>query len=131
VRDYLKHIAFVGSRGYCDPKEVMDFVEEVWDREGGGFVLVSGGCPDSPDSWAEARLDLICHRTNRNPAEHKIILPYLEKHGKAGGPLRNLQIANISQEAYAFWTPGSKGTKNCIDEFIKQGKPVWVRIRKT
>lgn len=45
-----------------------------------------------------------------------------EKHGKSAGYIRNKQMADISDGLAAFWDGESKGTKNMIDNIVKQKK---------
>lgn len=39
-----------------------------------------------------------------------------KKHGKAAGPIRNLEMANYADALIAFWDGKSKGTKDMIDK---------------
>lgn len=41
--------------------------------------------------------------------------PYLKQYGKAGGPIRNRQMAEYATNLIAFWDGKSRGTKNMID----------------
>ncbi len=47
-------------------------------------------------------------------------------HGKAAGPIRNAQMASVSDALIAFWDGKSRGTKNMIDTATKQGLQVAV-----
>ena len=46
------------------------------------------------------------------------------KHGRAAGPIRNAQMAEISDALIAFWDGKSRGTKSMI-ELAKQK---WLRV---
>lgn len=43
-----------------------------------------------------------------------------DKHGKAAGPLRNIQMAENATHLIAFWDGKSRGTKHMIDEATKR-----------
>lgn len=50
------------------------------------------------------------------------------EHGKAAGPIRNKQMLDEGKPdlVIAFLAPGSRGTKNMIDQATKAGVPVKV-----
>lgn len=45
-----------------------------------------------------------------------------DTHGKSAGPIRNKQMADASDGLVAFWDGKSRGTKNMIDNIVKQQK---------
>lgn len=47
-------------------------------------------------------------------------------HGKAAGPIRNAQMADVAQALIAFWDGESRGTKNMIDTAKAKGLKVVV-----
>lgn len=49
-----------------------------------------------------------------------------DKHGKAAGSLRNIQMAENATHLIAFWDGKSRGTKHMIDEAKKRGLVVEV-----
>ena len=55
-------------------------------------------------------------------------LPKYERYGRAAPIKRNGEIAAYADEAIAFWDGSSRGTKNTIDKFKKNGKRVTVIV---
>jgi len=51
-----------------------------------------------------------------------------KKHGKAAGPIRNKQMADVGEALLAVWDGKSKGTKNMIDVAKNQGLLVYVHL---
>lgn len=47
-------------------------------------------------------------------------------HGRAAGPIRNVQMAAVADALIAFWDGKSRGTKNMIDTATKRGLKVAV-----
>jgi hypothetical protein len=51
-----------------------------------------------------------------------------KKYGRAAGPIRNKEMAEIADAVIAFWDGKSKGTKNMIDTMNKLKKVVSVYL---
>jgi len=49
-----------------------------------------------------------------------------DKHGKAAGYLRNIDMAKFSDALVAFWDGQSKGTEHMIQTMRSKNKPVYV-----
>lgn len=49
-----------------------------------------------------------------------------ENYGKSAGPRRNRTMAEIADYGLIFWSGESRGTRNCLMEMRKLGKPVTV-----
>jgi hypothetical protein len=49
-----------------------------------------------------------------------------DKHGKAAGFLRNIDMAKFSDALVAFWDGQSKGTEHMIKTMRSKNKPVYV-----
>lgn len=49
-----------------------------------------------------------------------------DKHGKAAGPIRNAEMAEVADALIAFWDGQSKGTKSIIDLAKRKGLKVAV-----
>lgn len=49
-----------------------------------------------------------------------------QKHGRAAGPIRNQEMANMADAVIAFWDGKSRGTKNMIDLAEAKGLPTHV-----
>ena len=47
-----------------------------------------------------------------------------DKHGKAAGPIRNAEMAEVADALIAFWDGQSRGTKSMIDLARKKGLQV-------
>lgn len=56
----------------------------------------------------------------------KQFLPDWDKHGRAGGPIRNEQMAQYADMLVAVWDRKSRGTKNMISQMEKLNKPIVV-----
>jgi hypothetical protein len=52
--------------------------------------------------------------------------PYLKGLGKAGGPIRNQQMADYSDGLIALWDQRSTGTKDMISKMKKLNKIVYI-----
>lgn len=52
-----------------------------------------------------------------------------DTYGKAGGPIRNEQMAKYADALIAIWDGESKGTKNMIDAAKKAG--IYVYVKRT
>ena len=50
------------------------------------------------------------------------------KHGKSAGPIRNREMAKVSDMLIAIWDGESRGTKNMISEAKQRGLDVVVEI---
>lgn len=132
----MRTVAFVGSRKYASPEKVKErFHKEL---ENGPFHLVSGGCPNSPDTWAQTLGEIAGvpmtiykpERPNFSPDGLFVItvLEYDEMgevtkkklpnkfhtFGQAAF-FRNGRIAE-ADKVIAFWDGESKGTKDTIDK---------------
>lgn len=51
--------------------------------------------------------------------------PYLSEHGKAGGPIRNKQMADYADALLLIWDGKSKGSANMKATMLKLNKPVY------
>lgn len=49
-----------------------------------------------------------------------------DKHGRAAGPIRNREMAKRADALIAIWDGKSKGTKNMIEEAVKEQLPVYI-----
>ena len=81
-------------------------------------IIVSGHAPGA-DSLGEkyaAEYKLQCEL---HPADW-------EQHGKAAGPIRNAEMAEVSDALIAFWDGQSRGTKSMIDLAKRKGLQVAV-----
>ena len=49
-----------------------------------------------------------------------------ERHGRAAGPIRNEEMAEVSDALIAFWDGKSRGTKSMIEIAMRKGLQVAV-----
>jgi len=102
-------LAVVGSRGFNDWNLFKSIMDKLTIDE-----MVSGGAPGA-DAFAE-----------RYAKENNIPMTVLpadwNKHGRAAGFIRNVDIWDASTSGIAFWDGESKGTKHSFDIAKKQNK---------
>ncbi len=53
------------------------------------------------------------------------------RHGKAAGPIRNREMALYADAAVVIWDGKSRGSRNMINEMIRQGKPYFVQLTES
>ena len=87
-------------------------------KKGARLVIVSGGATGA-DRLGE-----------RFAKEHGLALEVYpadwSAHGRYAGPIRNAEMARISDELAAFWNGRSRGTRHMIRQMRLLGKPVAV-----
>ena len=111
----MVRVGIVGSRRRCD----RDTVEAVVASLPDDTVIVSGGCPNSPDTWAEeaaARrgLKTIVHRPEKGARSRWQAIQ--------GNYARNQKIVDDSDTLIAFVAPDRKGgTEDTIRRARKKG----------
>lgn len=96
-------------------KEKCDYYLQHKLQEG-RVVIISGhatGADALGERYAKERgLSLDAHPADWN------------KHGKAAGPIRNAEMAEVADALIAFWDGVSRGTKNMIDTAKSKGLKV-------
>lgn len=120
-------IGIVGSRrrvSTVDRQLVFDLVKEMIAKYGDELVIVSGGCPQGADSFAEQAADYF---------GVSMLVHYPMKEPKAGSYqeatkrfyARNKKIARDSDELYALVMPDrTGGSENTIRYMLEFWKPV-------
>lgn len=82
------------------------------------ITVISGGAKGADslgERWAaEALLELV------------VVKAEWDKHGKAAGPKRNQQMAELGTHLLAFWDGQSKGTRDMIDRAVRNG--LWTKV---
>lgn len=119
VQDKFR-LGVCGSRGWRDEKTIYRVLDKNIDRI---EIIVSGGCPDSPDEIA----DKWCRE--RGVPILNFYSKWKDKEGnfdKGAGFRRNRFIVEASDKIVAFQINKSKGTQNTIEWAIKLGKPIKV-----
>ncbi|AWH15522.1 hypothetical protein [Pseudomonas phage 98PfluR60PP] len=117
----LFKLIVAGGRDFTDVDRIVQevyglMVNELKDFE---IIIVQGEArgADKSAKLAAQRLKLNCESY---PADW-------DTHGKAAGPIRNRQMAEIADGLLAFWDGESKGTANMIQVMRTHGKNVRVR----
>ncbi len=116
-------IIVAGSRGFSDAQMLNRVLVEYVTRAHATYPhmnvkLASGMAPGADMmavTWANA---------NKIP-----VMPFpaqWDLHGKAAGPIRNREMAEISHELLAFWDGQSRGTKHMIETMQKRNKTVHI-----
>lgn len=114
-------IIVAGSRTFTDYKRFREVIIDVlktinYDID----YFITGRCKDGPD-------DMIYHFCRwDHKFDYKEKKADWDKHAKAAGMMRNIEMAKIATGLIAFWDGKSKGTKQMIDEAIKRGLEVLV-----
>ena len=118
----IKRVVIAGCRdynNYAEAKEYIDFcLSEI--RKENEIVIVSG-CASGADAIGERYAKENGFKVEKYPADWK-------SYGRSAGPIRNKQMAQISDYVICFWNNKSKGTKSMINYALKYNKPV--RIKK-
>lgn len=110
-----------GSRDWTNAEAIYDRLEslvpvEPWLE---GPTIMHGDARGADKIAADIALDLGLW-VEAYPADW-------ERHGKAAGPIRNLQMLDQQPDlVIAFQRNGSRGTQHTIDEARKRGIPVEV-----
>jgi len=88
--------------------------------EHGGDITIVHGAAQGADRIAHQEAQKAGLLVEPHPADW-------EKHGKAAGPIRNIEMARLGADlCIAFWDGQSTGTAHMMDEARKQGIPVEV-----
>ena len=111
-------LAVVGGRDFNDYNLLEFVLDEYYDQYPGKFIIVSGGARGA-DKFAE-----FYAISNNLPT--LIFEADWDKHGKAAGYIRNVDIVSMCDEVVAFWDGKSKGTLHTINTARKKGKTVVV-----
>ena len=109
------NIAIIGSREFKNSKVFLQQIEK-YRLEFEFTKIISGGArgADSLGEWYAMK--------NKIPIE--IILPNWDKHGKAAGMIRNMEIIKNSDIIIAFYNGISPGTNHSIEQSKKLLKKI-------
>ena len=115
-------VVIAGCRDYENYKAAKRFIDICLSnvRKENNIVIVSGGARGA-DAIGERYAKENGFAVEKYPADW-------EKYGKSAGPIRNKQMAEISDYVICFWNEKSKGTKSMIDYAKKLNKPVKIKI---
>lgn len=112
-----KRVIVCGSRRWHDRDLIALVLSGLMIERGWNPVIVHGACRGA-DRIADEEAGKLGFLTDPHPADW-------DKHGKAAGPIRNREMAQLGADlCIAFGpTPGS-GTKDMVDRAAKHGIPV-------
>ena len=104
----IKRVVIAGCRdynNYDEAKKYIDFcISEI--RKVNEIIIISGGAKGA-DTLGERYAEENGFKVEKYPADWK-------RYGKSAGPLRNKQMAEISDYVICFWDEKSQGTKSMI-----------------
>ncbi|MBR6510109.1 MAG: DUF2493 domain-containing protein [Clostridia bacterium] len=117
-----KRVVIAGCRDYENYKQAKEFIDICLSnvRKENEIIIVSGGAKGA-DAIGERYAKENGFAVEKYPADW-------EKYGKSAGPIRNKQMAEISDYVICFWDEKSKGTKSMIDYAKKLNKPIKIKI---
>ena len=118
----IKRVVIAGCRDYENYEQAKEFIDICLSnvRKENEIIIVSGGARGA-DAIGERYAKENGFAVEKYPADW-------EKYGKSAGPIRNKQMAEISDYVICFWNEKSKGTKSMIDYAKKLNKPVKIKI---
>ena len=117
----VKRIVIAGSRDYNNYDEAKEFIDSclIDINKENEIIIVSGGASGA-DAIGERYATEKGFKIEKYAAEWK-------KYGRAAGPKRNKEMAEISDYVICFWDGKSKGTKSMIDYAKKCEKRVRIK----
>ena len=117
----MTRIVIAGCRDYNNYEEAEEFIDLCVSSFAGkdNIVIVSGGAKGA-DMLGERYASERGFAIERYNADWKT-------YGRRAGPMRNKQMAEVSDYVICFWDGESKGTKSMIECAKKSGKTVMVK----
>lgn len=117
----IKRIAVAGCRNYNNYQEAKAYIDFCVQRliKQYTLIFVSGGCRGA-DALGE-------RYANENGWLVEQYFADWKRYGKCAGPIRNKQMAEVSDYVICFWDGKSRGTKSMIDFTVQLGKPIRVK----
>lgn len=85
--------------------------------------IIAGGCPTGADRAAPILAQLIS-------CEYEEFKADWDRYGKAAGPKRNTQMAEVGDALLLIWDGESNGSANMKSEMKKRGKPIFEVIMR-
>lgn len=118
----IKRVVIAGCRDYDNYNEAKEFIDFCICniRKENEIVIVSGGASGA-DAIGEQYAKENGFKVEKHPADWK-------KYGRAAGPIRNKQMAEISDYVICFWDNKSRGTKSMIEYAKKLNRRVKIKI---
>ncbi len=117
----IKRVVIAGCRDYNDYEEAKEYIDFCLSniRKENDIIIISG-CASGADAIGERYAKENGFKVEKYPADW-------ETHGKSAGPIRNKQMAEVSDYVICFWDEKSRGTKSMIDFAKECGKPVKIK----
>lgn len=106
----LRRIIIAGGRDFNDYQLLLDSVCPI--LKGDHNIEIVSGCANGADKLGERFAESFGLTVIKFPANWN-------KHGRAAGPIRNLEMAKYADELIVFWDGKSSGTKNMINTATK------------
>lgn len=117
----IKRIVIAGSRDYNNYAEAKQYIEMCISQIKNEYTLIFvSGCCRGADMLGEQYAEENGYQIEKYPAKW-------HKYGKAAGPKRNMEMAQICDYAICFWDGKSKGTESMIEFAKRAGKAVRVK----
>lgn len=117
----IKRVVVAGCRDFNDYDLAKKFIDVCVSniRKEYEIVFVSGGCKGA-DMLGERYARENGMGIERYPADW-------DTYGKAAGPIRNRQMAQVADYVICFWDGESRGTKTMIEYAKKYQKPIKIK----
>lgn len=127
-------VAVVGSRAFTKDDDTMvgKLVNELFHKlSNTNTIIISGGATAGADRWAKVLSNKYGFRYLEAPAfwYPQAYVPYNQrtvKLDKSAGLKRNTTIAMVADECFCIYNGTSPGSKHCMTQFKRLGKPVTV-----
>ena len=127
--DAVYRLLVTGSRKLADSDIVWTPLFWIVHRYG-YMTLIHGHCPTGADHFADEWYENWESRAGHDSDQLALIERYpadWDLHGKAAGPIRNQQMVDLGANAcFAFPTPESRGTLDCMARAWVRGIPTYV-----
>lgn len=114
-------VIIAGGRYFSDYELLKEKCDEFLQDKTYEEIVIISGHASGADSLGERYAQEKGFKIETYPADWK-------KYGRAAGPIRNEQMANIANALVAFWDGKSKGTKSMISLAKKKGLQVFVAL---
>ncbi len=117
----LKRILIAGGRDYNNYPEAQEFIDSCLGELKNEYeIIIVSGCCRGADKLGERYAAEHGYKTERFPADW-------DTYGKSAGPIRNREMAKVSDIVICFWNGTSRGTKSMIEFAKKLGKKVYIK----
>lgn len=116
-----KRVVIAGCRDYNNYDEAKPYIDFCLSnlRKENNIIIVSG-CARGADAIGERYAKENGFAVEKYPADWKT-------YGKSAGPLRNKQMAEITDYVICFWDGQSRGTNSMIDYTKEYNKPIMIK----